>query len=70
MMSNLNLLAMSRGQLVTHALVLGLTAPSDEQMRQCADMAEYFAVGLSVQQLEQCKAAALEMADGKIGGAT
>lgn len=69
MMSNLNLHAMSRGQLVTHALVLGLTAPSDEQMRQCADLAECFAGGRSIQQLEECKAAALEIADGNIGGA-
>ena len=69
MMSNLNLHAMSKGQLVTHALVLALTAPSDQQAQKCSDMAERFAVGLSIQQLEECKAAALEMADGNIGGA-
>lgn len=69
MMSKLNLHAMSKSQLVTHALVLGLTAPSDEKMQQCTDMAECFAVGLTTQQLEACKAAALGMADGNIGGA-
>jgi hypothetical protein len=69
MMSNLNLHAMSRGQLVTHALVLGLTAPCDEQMRQCTDIADFFAVGLTTIQLEECKAAAVKMADGNIGGA-
>lgn len=69
MMSNLNLHAMSRGQLVTHALVLGLTAPSNEQMQQCTDIADFFAVGLTTIQLEACKAAALEIADGNIGGA-
>ena len=68
-MSKLNLHAMSQTQLVTHALVLGLTAPSDVQMQRCTDIADFFAVGLTTIQLEACKAAALEMADGNIGAA-
>jgi hypothetical protein len=68
-MSKLNLHAMSQTQLVTHALVLGLTAPSDEQMQRCTDIADFFAVGLSPIQLDACKSAALQVADGNIGGA-
>lgn len=68
-MSKLNLHAMSQTQLVTHALVLGLTAPSDEQMQRCTDIADFFAVGLTTMQLEACKSAALQIADGNIGGA-
>lgn len=69
-MNNRNLHSMSKAQLVTHALVLGLTAPSDEKMQRCTDIADFFAVGLTTIQLEACKAAALAMADGNIGGAT
>lgn len=69
-MINRHLHSMSKTQLVTHALVLGLTARSDEKMQQCTDIAELFAVGLTTIQLEACKAAALEMADGNIGGAS
>ena len=68
-MNNIDLHSMSKSQLVTHALVLGLTAPSDEQMQRCTDIADFFAVGLTTIQLEACKAAALEMADGNIGAA-
>lgn len=67
-MKNIDLNSMSATQLVTHALVLGLTAPSDELMRHCADIAESFAVSLTTDKLEACKAAALRIAEGSIGG--
>jgi hypothetical protein len=45
---------------VIRALVLGLTAPNAKAAQQCADMAEEFAQGLTDDQVEQCKAAAMK----------
>ncbi len=67
-MSNIDLQFMSKPQLVTHALFLALTASSEETMQQCSDIAESFAIGLTTIQLDACKYAALQMADGNIGG--
>jgi len=47
-------------ELVIRALVLGLTAPNAKAAQQCADMAEEFAQGLTDDQVEQCKAAAMK----------
>ena len=47
-------------ELVIRALVLGLTAPNAKAAQQCADMAEEFEQGLTDDQVEQCKAAAMK----------
>lgn len=67
-MNSLNLEEMSKIQLVTHALTLELTAPSEELSWQCCDIAESFASGLSFTELEACKAAALAIAESNIRG--
>ena len=45
---------------VTAALVLALTAPNAKAAQQCADMAEEFAQGLTDEEVERCKAAAMK----------
>ena len=47
-------------ELVIRALVLGLTAPNAKAAQQCADMAEEFAQGLTDEEVERCKAAAMK----------
>jgi len=42
------------------ALFLSITAPTDEKAEHCVRMAEGFAAALSDEQIEICKAAALE----------
>jgi hypothetical protein len=59
---------MSQTQLVTHTLILALTAPSDAYSADCSSMADRFAVGLTDEQLDACKSAALQMAERSIGG--
>ena len=46
-------------ELVTRALILGLTAPDAERAQKCADMAEHWAQGLTDAQVEACKAEAM-----------
>jgi hypothetical protein len=46
-------------ELVTPALILGLTAPDAERAQECADMAEHWAQGLTEAQVEACKAEAM-----------
>lgn len=67
-MSYMNLEGMSKSQLVTHALVLGLTAPTDEETKRACEIADFFAAWLSIDEIEACKAAAMQMAEGQIGG--
>lgn len=64
----IDLAAMSQTQRVTYALVMGLIAPTEEKSRICCECADSFAVGLSDAQIKACKAAALQMAEGNIGG--
>lgn len=45
-------------ELVTRALILGLTAPDAARAQECADMAEHWARGLTEAQVEACKAEA------------
>jgi hypothetical protein len=47
-------------ELVTRALILGLTAPDAVRAQECADMAEHWAQGLTDEQVEQCKAEAMQ----------
>ena len=55
-------LAMTQIQALTQCLVLALVAPDDEKAQKASDLAEQIAYGLSVDQVEQCKVKALEMA--------
>jgi hypothetical protein len=64
--------SMSPTQRLTYCLVLGLTAPSDEQAQRVEDLLGFYASGLTQVQIEGCKSAALQMAEGRIprhGGA-
>jgi hypothetical protein len=45
--------------LVTRALILGLTAPDAERAQECADLAEHWAQGLTDAEVERCKAEAM-----------
>lgn len=55
-------LKMTQLQALTQCLVLALVAPDDEKAQKASDLAEQIAYGLSLDQVEQCKAQALEMA--------
>jgi hypothetical protein len=46
-------------ELVTRALILGLTAPDAARAQECADMAEHWAQGLTEAQVEACKVEAM-----------
>lgn len=46
-------------ELVTRALIMGLTAPDAQRAQECADMAEHWAQGLTDAQVEACKAEAM-----------
>ena len=45
---------------LTKCLVLALTAPDDQKAQKASDLAEQIAQGLTVDQVEQCKLAALD----------
>ena len=47
-------------ELVTRALILGLTAPDAARAQECADMAEHWAQGLTEAEVEACKAEAMQ----------
>jgi hypothetical protein len=49
---------MSKTEALTQALVLAITAPSDQQMKKALNLAGQLAAGLSLAQVEQCKAQA------------
>jgi hypothetical protein len=51
---------MSQIEALTQCLVLALTAPDDKKAQQASDLAEQIAFGLSIDQVEQCKTAALD----------
>ena len=52
---------MTQTQALTKALILAITAPSDDRAHHAARLAESIAQGLNVDQVEQCKLDALEM---------
>jgi hypothetical protein len=52
--------APSKTDLVTRALIMGLTAPDAERAQECADMAEHWAQGLTDAEVERCKAEAMQ----------
>ena len=47
-------------ELVTRALILGMTAPDAQRAQECADMAEHWAQGLTEAEVERCKAEAMQ----------
>jgi hypothetical protein len=49
---------MAKTDLVTRALILGMTAPDAQRAQECADMAEHWAEGLTEAEVEACKAEA------------
>lgn len=49
---------MSKTEALTQALVLAITAPSEQQMQKALVLAGQLAAGLSLAQVEQCKAQA------------
>lgn len=50
--------APTKTDLVTRALILGMTAPDAARAQECADMAEHWAQGLTDAEVERCKAEA------------
>ena len=50
---------MTQTQALTKALILAITAPSDDRAHHAARLAESIAQGLNTKQVEQCKANAL-----------
>ena len=47
---------------LTQCLVLALTAPNDQKAQKASDLAEQIAQGLTIDQVEKCKVAALDLA--------
>lgn len=50
---------MSQIEALTQCLMLALTAPNDQKAQKASDLAEQIAQGLTVDQVEDCKIAAL-----------
>lgn len=50
-------------ELLTLALSLAITAPTDEKADDCAALAESIAAGLTEDQIEACKAEALRIVE-------
>jgi hypothetical protein len=51
---------MTQIEALTQCLVLALVAPDDQKAQKASDLAEQIAHGLTVDQVEQCKADALD----------
>jgi hypothetical protein len=54
---------MTQLQALTQCLVLAITAPDDHKAQRASELAEQIARGLSVDQVEDCKAQALELVE-------
>ena len=54
---------MNRPHALTLALVLAITAPDKSRARDCVAMAEQLARGMTPEQVDACKAQALELID-------
>jgi hypothetical protein len=57
---------MSQIEALTQCLVLALVAPDDQKAQKASDLAEQIAHGLTVDQVAQCKANALDSLE-KVG---
>jgi hypothetical protein len=51
---------MTQSQALTQALILALTAPDDQKAQMASGLAEQIAQGLTKNQVEKCKKAALK----------
>ena len=54
---------MTQLQALTQCLVLAITAPDDHKAQRASELAEQIAHGLTVDQVEDCKAQALELVE-------
>jgi len=54
---------MTQLQALTKCLVLAITAPDDHKAQRASELAKEIARGLSVDQVEDCKAQALELVE-------
>jgi hypothetical protein len=54
---------MTQLQALTQCLVLAITAPDDQKAQRASELAEQIAQGLTVDQVEDCKAQALELVE-------
>jgi len=54
---------MNKPHALTLALVLAITAPDRKRARDCVAMAEQLARGMTPEQVDACKAQALELID-------
>jgi hypothetical protein len=52
---------MTQIQALTQALILALTAPSDQKAQIASELAEQIAHGLTKKQVNQCKVAAIKI---------
>jgi hypothetical protein len=52
---------MTQIQALTQALILALTAPSDQKAQMASELAEQIAHGLTKKQVNQCKVAAIKI---------
>ena len=52
---------MTQSQALTQALILALTAPSDQKAQMASELAEQIAHGLTKKQVNQCKVAAIKI---------
>lgn len=50
----------TQSEVLTRCLVLALIAPDDEKAQKASDLADQLAQGLTFDQVEQCKANALD----------
>jgi hypothetical protein len=51
---------MSQIDALTQCLILALTAPNNQKAQKASELAEQISIGLSIDQVEQCKFDALE----------
>jgi hypothetical protein len=51
---------MTQIQALTQALILALTAPSDQKAQMASELAEQIAYGLTKKEVSQCKVAAIK----------
>lgn len=65
-----SLYSVSKMQLVTHMLLVSLITQDDEEHHFCCLSVDWFTDGLTDDQLETCKAEALQMASGRMGEVT
>jgi len=56
---------MTQSQALTQALILAIVAPSDMKSIRAIELAKQLAQGLTTQEIEQCRAKALEYVEAQ-----